>query len=111
MSTENIIKEADHWANIGAQELRKIVLDKRDNSETWKAVRGFRDGSFKNNDNSGCGVVIKGTDREKWVTIEEIAITLKVRTALAAEIAGVCVLKGFIDLIFCKSLSVKIVHP
>ena len=45
------------------------------------------------------------------MTIEEIAITLKVRTTLAAKIASVCLLKGFIDLIFCKRLSVKIVHP
>ena len=58
-------QDFDHWANIGAQEQRKIVLDKRDNSETWKAVRGFWDGSFKNNGNNGCGVVIKGADKEK----------------------------------------------
>ena len=33
-------QEADHWANIGAQRQRKIVLDRCDNSETWKAVKG-----------------------------------------------------------------------
>ena len=27
-------QEADHWANIGAQGQRKIVLDRRDHSET-----------------------------------------------------------------------------
>ena len=31
-------QEADHWANIGAKGQRKIVLDKCNNSETWKAV-------------------------------------------------------------------------
>ena len=48
-------QEADHWANIGAKGQRKKVLDRRDNSETWKAVRGFGDGSFKHNGKSGCG--------------------------------------------------------
>ena len=33
-------QEAGHWANIGAQGQKKFVFDRRDNSETWKAVRG-----------------------------------------------------------------------
>ena len=33
-------QEADHWANIGAQGQRKIVLDRRNDSVTWKATRG-----------------------------------------------------------------------
>ena len=57
--------EAGHWANIGAQGHRKIVLHRRNNSETWKAVKGFWDGSFKDNGSSGCGVAIKVVDREK----------------------------------------------
>ena len=36
-------QEADHWANIGAQGQRKMVLDRCDNSETWKAVKGYLD--------------------------------------------------------------------
>ena len=39
------------------------------NTETWKAVKGFWDGSSKNNGRSGCGVVIEGVDKDKWVTI------------------------------------------
>ena len=31
-------QEADHWVNIGAQG-QKIVLDRRHNSEMWKAVK------------------------------------------------------------------------
>ena len=42
-------QESDHWANIGAQGQRKIVLDRCDNSESWKAVKGHWDGSFKDN--------------------------------------------------------------
>ena len=57
-------QEADHWANIGAQGQRKIVLDKRDNSESCKAAKGYWDGGFKDNGKSGCGGVIKGVDRE-----------------------------------------------
>ena len=31
-------QEADNWANMGAQGQRKIVLDRRDNAETWMAA-------------------------------------------------------------------------
>ena len=57
-------QEADHWANIGAQQRRKIVIDRRDQSTVWKAIRGFWVGSFKDTGRSGCGIVIKGVDRE-----------------------------------------------
>ena len=57
-------QEADQWAKIGAQGRRKIVLDRRDDSTAWQAIRGFWDGSFKGNGRSGCGNVIKGVDRE-----------------------------------------------
>ena len=46
-------------------------------------------------------------DREKSVTISKIAIPLKVGAAMAAEIAGVRVLTGILDLILCKCLSVQ----
>ena len=52
-------------------------------------------------------MVIKRVDREKWVTIGKIAIPLKVGTDMAAEIAGVCVPTGILDLIFCKCLCQK----
>ena len=65
-------QEADHWADT-AHGWRKIIIDKRVGSTTWKAIRGFWDGSFKDNGGSGCGFVIKGVDREKWVTISNVA--------------------------------------
>ena len=102
-------QEADQWAKIGAQGQRKIVLDRRDHSETWKAVRGYWDGSFKDKGKSGCGVV-KGVDRNKWVTISKITLPLKVGTAVAAEVVGVCVLTGILDLIFCKCLCAQSVN-
>ena len=46
-------------------------------------------------------------DREGWVTIRKIAVPLKVGTAVAAEVAGVCVLTGILDLLFNKSLCVQ----
>ena len=58
-------QEADHWANLGAQGPRKIVIDRRDDPTTWKAVRGFWDGIFKDNGRSGCGIDQR-VDREKW---------------------------------------------
>ena len=41
-----------------------------------KAVKGLWDGSCKDNGESGCGVVIKAVDRERWVTISRIAVLL-----------------------------------
>ena len=76
-------------------------------SESWKAVIDFWDGSFKDNRNCGCGVVIKGVDRGRWVTISKIAVPLKVGTAMAAEVAGVCVLTEILDLVFNNSLCVQ----
>ena len=55
--------EADHWANVGAEGQRKVVIDRKSNDDTWKAVKGFLNGSCKDNGKSGCGVVIKGVDR------------------------------------------------
>ena len=83
---------------------RNIVLDRCINPETWKAVKGSWDGSFKDKGKSGCGVVIQGIDRGRWVTVTGIAVPSKVCTSMAAEGAGVCVLTGILDLIFCKIL-------
>ena len=55
---------------------------------------------------SGCGVVFKGCAREEWVTITTIAVPSSVRTAMAADMIGVCVLTGILDLMFNKSLCV-----
>ena len=81
-------QEADHWANIAAQGRRKIVPDRCDNSETWKADKGYWYGSFNDNGKSGCGVVINGVDRGRWVTINRISVPLKVATAMASEVPG-----------------------
>ena len=37
---------------------------------------GFGDGSSKNNGRSGCGVVIKGVHKNKWITISNIVIVV-----------------------------------
>ena len=74
---------------------------------TWKAVKGFWDGSCKDNGRSRCGVAIKGVDRERWVTISRSAVPLKVGTAMGAEMMGVCVLTGILDLVFHKCLCVQ----
>ena len=103
-------QEADHWANIGAQGHRKIVLDKRTNSETWKAVKGFLGRQFQRQWQWWMWCGDQRVDREKRGTISKIAIPLNVGTAMAAEIAGVCVVRGFFDLIFCECLCVKNVN-
>ena len=64
-------------------------------------------GSIKEDGRSGCGIVIKGVDRQKWVTSSNIAVPLKVGAAMAAEVLGVCMLTSVLDLILCKSLSAQ----
>ena len=54
-------------------------------TERWKAVRGLWDGSSKILCRSGCGVVIKGVDRNRWITISKIAVPLGIGSAMAAE--------------------------
>ena len=40
-------QEADRWANFGIEGQRQVVVDRCSNAETWKAVKGFWDGSAK----------------------------------------------------------------
>ena len=76
-------------------------------SEKWKAVRDFWDGSSKDVGKSGCELVIKAVNRDRWVTIIRIAVPLKVGTAMAAEVAGVCLVTGILDLVFSRCLCVQ----
>ena len=47
-------------------------------------------------DNGKSGrVVIKGVDRDRWVTISKISVPLKVGTTKAPEVAGVCVAREY----------------
>ena len=74
-------------------------MTEKSNADTWKAVKGWQlQGQGK--------VVIKGVDRERCVTIGRIAVPLKVGTAMATEMMGVCVFAGILDLVFHKCLCV-----
>ena len=69
------------------------------------AVKGFWDGSAKNNGRSCCGIVIKGADT--WITNSKLAVLPGIGTAMAAEVMGVCVLTSILDLVLHKSLNIK----
>ena len=43
----------------------------------------------------------------KGVTISRTAVPLKMGAAMAAEVAGVCVITGILDLVFNKHLCAK----
>ena len=60
-------------------------------------MRAFWDGSSKSNGRRGCGLVIKGVDRDRWITISKIAVPVGLCTAMAAEVMGACVLTGILD--------------
>ena len=91
------------WEPVGKKE---IVIDKDSNTEKQKAVKGFRDGSGKDNGESGCGVVVIRVDREKWVTISKGALPLRMCTAVAPEMTGVCLFICVLNLIPKGNLSV-----
>ena len=107
-----------HWCRRAEKKVIYICFF----SETWKAVKGCWAGSFEDNGKCRCGVVIKGDDRERWVTISRIAVPLEVGTAVAAEVAGVCVSVSvstvfsisndvkIVELVFCKMLTPQ-KHP
>ena len=40
-------QEANHMANLGAEEVSKVIVETVKNTETWKAIRGFWYGSTK----------------------------------------------------------------
>ena len=85
-------QEAHHPANLGAEEQRKVTSKKRNTNTEWRAVRGLWDGSKKTDGRSGCEVVIKGVDRDKWITVSKIAVPLKTCAAMIAVVTGVDVL-------------------
>ena len=93
---------------MGDEGQRKVVIDRNSNGDTWKAVKGFGDG-IQGQWRKWCGVVIKGVDRERWVTISRIAVPLKAGTAMAAEMMGV--LTGILDLFFPQMSVCSEYHP
>ena len=70
-------------------------------------MKGFWDGSAQDNGKSVCGVAIKGINGDRWVTISRVEELLKVGTAMAAEMMGVCVLTEILDLIFNKCQCIQ----
>ena len=84
---------------------KKIGSDRCDNFEPWKAVKKLLEGiSFKDNGKSGGGCVINGLAGTKS------SVPLTFGSAMAADVAGVCVLAGICDLIFYKWLCAQSVN-
>ena len=96
-------READHMANSGAERLTKVNVQGVKTTVAWKAVRGYWGGSKKESGSSGCGVVIRAVDRERWITVSNISALVKASTAVAAEVRGTYILTGGQDLMFGQS--------
>ena len=56
-------QEAGHVAKWRAQGIMKVTVERLRQTEMWKAVRDFWDGSKKDNERSYCGIVINAVDR------------------------------------------------
>ena len=69
-------QEADHLANLGADGIQKITVEnKRQRREVEGGARIL--GRWQKKDGtSGCGIVIKGVDRDKWITYQQDCRTL-----------------------------------
>ena len=85
----------------------KITIEKGTNTETWKAVRGFGDGNTKTDCVGCCGVVIKGVDKNKWITISKIVVCLRMCTAMATEVVGVSVLIEILDFVPKRNFTME----
>ena len=82
-SSENTIRKLTTGLTLEHRE-RKIVLERND-SVTWKATRGAS-GMEASKTWQKRMWMIKGIDREKWVTISKIAIPLNDGTAVAPRL-------------------------
>ena len=91
-------QEADHWANVGVKGEKKLLLTEVIIQRHGRQSKDFGIAVAR----SGCGAVSKGCAREERVTTTENAVPSKIRTAKTAEMMGVCVLTGILDLMFNK---------
>ena len=84
--------------------MRSITVENGGDNERRRAVRGFWDGNKIMDGCSGCGIVIKGVDKErKSITISKIAAPLEV-CALSAEVTGACMLTNILNVVFHKNV-------
>ena len=89
----NRLQNQINLANLGADGIKKITIAKKKGSDArWKAVRGFWDGGKKRDGTSGWGIVIKGVDGDKWITISKIVVPFAVCSALSARCYVFCLL-------------------
>ena len=96
-------------ASLEAKGVEQIAMDEKTN-RNWKATRSWWDGSAKIDGRS----VIKGVDKNRWVTLRNrSAIKKRMQplrkecSALAAEIAGVIILLEVVDLSGRAHLTVE----
>ena len=53
--------------------------------------------------------MIEAVGRGNWITASEMSFLLKVSTAMAAEVAGACILTEVLDLMFGQRINVEMV--
>ena len=90
------------WEQQGG---RRSLLNTRTKQKTGRRCEPFWDGSTKIDGRSGCSVVIKVVDRDKWITISKIAVFLRMCTVMASEVVVVSVLLGILDLVRRQPLA------
>ena len=91
--------QVDHLANLGAEGQKNTRWKRETIQKTGRQIEGFGIGNTKTDGRSGCGVVVKCVDQDKWITISKLVVPLKTCAAVAAEVAGASVLIGILDLV------------
>ena len=99
--------EANHWANVGAEGQRKVVIDRKSNGDDMEGSQRILGWQLQGQWDKWVRCGHQWIDRERWVSISRSAVPLKVGTAMGAQMIEVCVLTRILDLIFHKCLCVQ----
>ena len=100
--------EAHYLANLGADRVKKVIVEQGGNNERWKAVKGGFLMEAKRETAPAAAVWLsRVVDRESWITISKVAVPLVLCIAMAAEVTGACILADVLDLTFSQQLSVE----
>ena len=95
-------QEAGHMANLGGRVSCESFCGRLQNHGLQQQRRRYEAAGTKakKGGGSGCGVVSKVDDREKWITVSNISVPLEIDTAMAAEVASAHIQTEVLDLVF-----------
>ena len=85
-------QDADHLANLGTEGKSKSTIGGVNQEHGDGENSSWPVGRWKKTETAGVASRSKPLTGSKWITLSKIVVSLKVRSAMATEIAGVSVL-------------------